>query len=197
MQHSFFFALTLSLLSTVSSFTVPTNQVDGIYSVHRSPSGDETHTPHSSPPPSRRADEPLIPNLVSAISEVARLVQWGQVHCMCGIVLSHEDTDAAVNDLKSQLGTDGKIMKPQEACYSIKGSVVAYVCNMDGNAPLKAWADVVSGSTEKISKARGNYMAGDTGGTTGVAVGYVPYEDGAKFCDQALTSGADSCDDGM
>ncbi|KAH8686632.1 hypothetical protein GQ44DRAFT_833252 [Phaeosphaeriaceae sp. PMI808] len=63
---------------------------------------------------------------------------------ICGFDLSPSNTDAAVADLKVQLGDNGHWIDPGLLYYSIRGGVVAFVCNEDGNAPLKAWTDIVT-----------------------------------------------------
>ncbi|KAF1945502.1 hypothetical protein EJ02DRAFT_475785 [Clathrospora elynae] len=131
MHHTLLLTLTLTLLSTASAFVLPTNQAKGLYQVRRSSSGHEIHASLSTPPFRRTT--------TSSSSSTNHLTKrdWGHTYCGCGFDLSHSDTDAAVADLKVQLGDDGHWIDPGLSYYSIREDVVAFVCNENSNGPLK------------------------------------------------------------
>lgn len=118
---------------------------------------------------------------------------WGHTYCGCDYDLSESDTDAAVGDLKTQLVNEKQWVDPSGSRYSVHGEVVAFVCNEDGNAPLKTWPDIVMRAAEQISNACGKYVAGSTGGDFEFAIGYMKYKEGFDFCGDALRSPVGSC----
>ncbi|KAK3082330.1 hypothetical protein LTS18_004242 [Coniosporium uncinatum] len=189
MHHVPLLGFSLALLSTVSAFVLPANQADGFYQVRRSASGSEIHESVKTAPSDRRTTTSS-----SSSAETHQLAKrgWGHTYCGCGIELSHDDTDAAVADLKAQLG-DRSYINPGEAYYSVRGGVVAFVCNDDGNAPLKAWTDVVTQAAQQVTDSCGLYIAGSTGANFEFSIGYMQNSDGLDFCGSALSSGAGSC----
>ena len=184
MHASSLLTLTLALLSGASALVLPAVQPDGLYQVHRSASGEEIHT---------RIE--LAPTTTSPSTSPNHLAKraFGQTHCGCGIKVNAKDTDAAVADLKSQLGKNGHRINPAMSYYSVRGGVVAFVCNLDGNAVLKAWVDIITQAAEQITGACGKYVAGSTGAQYNFAIGYMNNAKGLDFCGKALGAPAESC----
>lgn len=189
MHHATFLTSALALLSGTSAFVLPDNPIDGIYQVRRSASGAEVH--------SSLGLAPMQPSTSPSISSGHQLAKrddpWGSTWCGCGFGLDHDDTDAAVADLKSQLTKDGKYIEPGLAYYSVRGGVVAYACNLDSNAYLHVWEDIVTQAAGQITGACGEYVAGSQGGRFDFAIGYMRSGPDVDFCGGALTSPANSC----
>jgi len=186
MHHIPLLGFTLALLSTASAFVLPANQADGLYQVRRSASGAEIHESVQWAPLHRRT--------TTSSGEKHQLAKRDDMgtYCGCDNDLSHDDTDAAVADLKAQLG-DGSYIDPSLATYSVRGSVVAFVCNNDGNAPLKAWADIVTQAALQVTNACGWYVAGTAGANFEFSIGYMQNSNGLDFCANALSSPVGSC----
>lgn len=70
---------------------------------------------------------------------------------------------------------------------------MAFVCNNDGNAYMKAWDDIIAQAYAQVTKGCGSYIAGSTGGPFAFSFGYMKYSQGLDFCGNALSSGADHC----
>lgn len=190
MHHAAVLGVALALLSSASAFVLPAGQTDGIYKVHRTRSGEEIHNLV------RRAD-PSKADVSSVVAgPLAKRDTWGQVYCGCGYGLDPGDTDAAVADLKGQLagGPNGaSVIAPGMSWYSIRGNTVAFVCNGDHNAKLKAWPDIVGQGLADVTAACGLYVSGSTGANYDFSIGYMQNNGGVDFCGNALTSPAGSC----
>jgi hypothetical protein len=185
-----FLTLTFTLLSTASAYAVPANQPDGLYQVRRSSSGHEIHESLGVPLFRRTA--------TTSFSETKHLTKrdLGHTHCGCGSELSHKNTDDAVADLAAKLVGKAQWMKPSSSIYSIRGDVVAYVCNKDGNGALRAWKEILRDATKQISAKCGNYIVGGTGGPFAFSMGYMKYrnvKDGMDFCGDSLKPPKDAC----
>jgi hypothetical protein len=182
--------LTLTLLSATSAFVIPASQPDGLYQVRRYPTGHEIH---------ESLDVPLVHRTTTtSYPETKQLTKrgWGHTHCGCGTQLTHNNTDAAVINLKSRLVGKAQWVNPDSSIYSIRGDVVAFVCNKDGNAPLKAWKNIVDQATKQVSEKCGNYVVGSTGAPYEFSIGYMKYvnnKDGTNFCGDSLKPPKDSC----
>lgn len=189
MYHATLLTSALAFLSGASAFALPSNPIDGIYQVRRSANGAEVHS-SLSPAPIQRRTSPSIP----ASHQLAkREDSWGNTYCGCGFDLNHADTDAAVADLKAQLTADGKYIEPGLSYYSIRGGVVAFACNLDHQAILHVWEDVITQAAGQITNACGEYVAGSEGGHFDFAIGYMRSGPNVDFCGGALTSPANSC----
>lgn len=174
----------LALLSTTSAFVIPANQVDGMYSVRRSADGNDVHVAVK-PMAARRSATSSAPHQFGKRDV-------GDVHCGCGITLNSGDTDAAVEDLKTQLD-NFEFIDPSMSYYSIRGGTVAFVCNDDGNARLRAWRNEVTEAFSEITAACGLYVAGSTGGYESYSIGYMVNSDGLDFCGNSLSAPGDHC----
>ena len=183
MHHASLLTLMLAVLSTASAYAIPANQPDGIYEVRRSPSGEEIHTALNLPSERRTSANPL----------AKRAFAFGHTHCGCGIKLNTGDTDAAVADLENQLGKAGYLIDASMSYYSIRGGVVAFVCNDEGNAALKASSDIVGQALAQITKSCGRYVAGSTGWVNDFSIGYMNNAKDLDFCGASLGAPADHC----
>lgn len=173
----------------------PGGLADGIYTVAVDDNGNEIHTRVSDgvevytrvadainlslPPKTSRVDKRLTRDI------------W----CGCAFPVDHTNCDLATGDLKNQVSPDGKWVT--QNYYSIRGSVVAYVCN-----PFHRYmgyytdADFLGGIFNEITGACGAYISGNAQNIVGWAyadVGYMQYGDGLDFCGSAETSKEGSC----
>ncbi|KAH8812871.1 hypothetical protein F5884DRAFT_317843 [Xylogone sp. PMI_703] len=122
--------------------------------------------------------------------------------CGCGFTLNHGDCDAAVADLKTQPEKYGSI-GPYLSHYSIRGSVVAFACNIRGglngigSVDYSDW--MVTRVLQVVTDKCGWYIAG-----TGIyedlflddeypEIGYMRYSNGLDFCVAADSASAGSC----
>jgi hypothetical protein len=127
-----------------SAFVLPANLADGNYQVRRSAIGAEIHASLS--PPHLGSSTTT---LSSRENHLAKRDSWGKNWCECNSELNHDDTDAAVADLKEQVTTDSVFSEPASAYYSIRGGVVAFVCNLDHDS----YVSLAPSSTEYAMNA--------------------------------------------
>lgn len=188
MHHAALLMSTLALVSMASAFVLPANLANGNYQIRRSATGAEVHS-FLSPPTLRHRTT----RLSSPEKQLAKRDSWGKTWCQCGSELNHDDTDAAVGDLKSQVTTDSIFIEPASAYYSVRGGVVAFVCNQDHDSYLNAWTDLVTEATEQISNTCGQYITGSQGGLYDFAIGYMANSEGLDFCGASLGSEEHTC----
>lgn len=142
-----------------------------------------THAPLPSPPASPLPSPSLTP----------RYVWPGEIFCGCGYNLDPPSCDAAVADLRSQLGSYSTIY---QAYYSIRGPVVAFVCNLNPGFFVTD-SDDYGGYIAVVTQQCGRYVAGTyfafDEGEYGADVGYMQYFAGLDFCGAAEGSSQNSC----
>jgi hypothetical protein len=182
------------LVSAVTAFTLPGDQADGVYLASLDARGKEVHTLTARDTERRDA----APSLDSFSTELAARdgklsKRSGYSYCGCGFTLDHGNTDDALADLRGQMGPGGKIIDAGQVVYSVRGSVVVFACNRNGNAGLKIWNYNVQDSASQITNDCGSYIAGSTGGTYSYAIGYMRYTTGLDICGNALTSPSNHC----
>jgi hypothetical protein len=177
------------LLSAVTAFTFPNNQADGVYHASIDARGNEIHRLVA--PVTERGDT-LVSELNMRDDHLSKR-SVGDTWCGCGFGVDHQNTDDAVADLKNQLGDDGQYLLGAQAYYSVRGSVVAFACNLDADATLLVWTDIITQSAGQITSACGLYVAGTAGGLYSYAFGYMQYSNGLDFCTNALGSPANHC----
>ncbi|KAH8689829.1 hypothetical protein BGW36DRAFT_364573 [Talaromyces proteolyticus] len=126
------------------------------------------------------------------------------IYCGCGFNLDPGNCDAAVADLKNQVGSDAQIPMNM-AWYSIRGNVVAFACtrpeSIDNyNKPSDSDANYLTISYEDITHFCGWYVAGTAMYVPFWAteynqpyVEYMQYYDGLDFCYQSTGSSEDHC----
>ncbi|KAF2129192.1 hypothetical protein P153DRAFT_404235 [Dothidotthia symphoricarpi CBS 119687] len=182
-------ASTLLLLlpaTLAASYVIPNDTKDGVYATYTDDSGNEVHE--------------LIGKGVevqSAESTIeARDNRTWQTWCGCGIGLDHGNTDAAVQDLKNQIGPN-QINQNNVNYYSIRGNVVAFSCIQE------AWfttseASYLTNAFAEITSRCGWYIAGTAqlspdGAADPSVVGYMQYSNGLNFCGNAASSNRASC----
>ncbi|KAH9883145.1 hypothetical protein J1614_000001 [Plenodomus biglobosus] len=178
----------LSMVSMTSAFVLPANLADGNYQVRGSATGAEVHASLSQPRLRRSTT-----TLSSLENHLAKRDSWGKTWCECSSELKHDDTDAAVADLKQQVTADGVFIEPALAYYSVRGGVVAFVCNLDHDSYLHAWTDLVTEAIEQISSTCGQYVTGSQGGLYDFGIGYMANSEGLDFCGVALGSEEHAC----
>jgi len=133
-----------------------------------------------------------------------RQIELYSVYCGCGFTLDPGDCNAAVADLSNQLinGPNGGCVSiPRDySYYSIRGSVVAFVCNLSG-VPFDICGMGYGNSLKDVTAHCGEYIAGteevsvyQVGIEVGASYnGYMRYSNGLDFCANAATSPAGSC----
>lgn len=180
----------------ITAFTVQEDAADGFYIAYYDANGNEIHVKDpdtdpewiegldvSNPFPSVQQDQPI--SLLESI--------W----CGCGISMDHGNCDAAVADLKNQLGGYA-VIPGGMSWYSIRGGVVAFVCNRSpAGSQGVAYADRLTNSLSAITQACGWYIAGtqeiyERQGSD-LDYGYMNWRDGLDFCHDAEGSPSHSC----
>lgn len=192
-------ALVLSLaLPCSEAFRVPEHIKEGVFKVEQLPDGTEKHTMLSDPIVQQGNAPSLIEQLSS--SHVSRQVRprWTyETWCGCGIDLNHGDCDAAVADLKHQLGSGKQWWGPTFAYYSIRGGVIAFACPTGWST--RAGENLIRDTLEAVTKKCGWYIAG-TGkeyisnyDETQAYIGYMNTHPNQDFCKDAFASNVGYC----
>jgi hypothetical protein len=157
---------------------------DGVYQVTTKVDGTEVHTKIAN-------TTSLDAVTVSALERRGN----GQTWCGCGIQMDQGSCDAAVADIENQFG-NGNNVNSGQSFYSIRGSVVAFVCNRSSatyNSDGSFFALVAS----DITNTCGRYVPGsrDEGSNQfgQVIYGYMNYQNGLDFCHDSTNSGQSSC----
>lgn len=183
-------------------YTLPANLTDGAYMASLGADGQQIHV--------RLPDIPLevdARSLEISTRQEANQFSTRQVvtypnifHCGCGYYMDHGNCDAAVQDMKNQLGS-GVTIPSGNAYYSIRGNAVAFVCT---RAQLTGhWVDaqIFSDAAATITTACGWYVAGtiqhghwgSSNAQWDEDLGYMQYTAGLNFCGNAEGSPASSC----
>ncbi|KAF2748172.1 hypothetical protein M011DRAFT_476786 [Sporormia fimetaria CBS 119925] len=181
-----------SLSTAIQAFTIPPGTSDGVYAVKLLDDGTYEHIKLAEPSLGKR--DPLAlqisPQPESSLERRGR----GQLWCGCGNNMNHGDCDAAVDDLKNQLrggGCCGGFLN----YYSIRGSVVAFACNRNGDNVSRGDGDF-SWAIGEITNRCGWYVAGsfDAGDWDyQMIMGYMIYHPGLDFCGMSTSSPHGSC----
>jgi hypothetical protein len=123
----------------------------------------------------------------------------GPTWCGCHNPVKHANCDAAVANLKAQVGSAGIHPVVGNNYYWIQGSVVAFICaKKDTDWPIAVTSQVVSDAASYITKACGWYVAGtfmpaEAGVYSWFGVGYMQYSSGLDFCANQFGSGSSCC----
>lgn len=171
-------------------------QRDGIYSVFINDAGKQVYEIIAEP--NTNYTDGHTPALLESFPEKAELMSRSTGHCFCGcgINLHHGDTDAAVADLTDQVARAGTL-KTTGCWYSIRGSVVAFICNQWGNVENTNdfWAEHVGSSLAVVTADCGWYVAGtySWGYILTLNVGYMVYYPGQDFGANAMGSDRWDC----
>ncbi|OAQ58719.1 hypothetical protein VFPPC_10945 [Pochonia chlamydosporia 170] len=120
-------ALLFGLVALCGAISLLGNTTDGTYVVLIDESGNETHKRISDPLVSIEDAPPVYDSLIEEEELHRRPIVW-HIWCGCGFTLDHGHCDAAVADLKSQIGEKTQYWWSAAAWYSIRGSVVAFAC---------------------------------------------------------------------
>ena len=126
------------------------------------------------------------------------------IYCGCGFELDPHNCDAAVADLKNQVGTSGIIPTVGHAYYSIRGNVVSFICAFSNNPPpegYKVTSQFITDALESVTSSCGRYIAGTNmplwGDTydpqRGYDLGYMQYTAGLDFCSHARDDSSNCC----
>jgi hypothetical protein len=139
----FLHIFTLFVATVMSTgFTIPSNQLDGVYEVSYDASGRAIHTFLREGVNNTEAQE------LAARDDGVNCGNYG---------LNHQDTDNAVTGLRRQCNP-GAVGNGLDF-YSITGSTVAYFCNFGATATV-CQSNEVADSYTRISNACGLYGAG-------------------------------------
>ncbi|KAF1825220.1 uncharacterized protein K489DRAFT_429513 [Dissoconium aciculare CBS 342.82] len=180
---------TLAAAALTHAFTIPREiTADGVYKVVTRDDGTEVHTKVAD------IDIESTVALTSAADEhdILKRSVRGQIWCGCGYTMNPGNCDAAVQDLKNQMG---KYIGPHLSFYSIRSNVVAFACNQ-GSQNVYADAGTYGTQLQKITSACGRYIAGSldlVGGSNPFIVGYMRYSNGLDFCRDSTISGNNRC----
>jgi hypothetical protein len=186
--------LVLLPATLAASYVIPQGTPNGVYRTYLDESGKEVHERIGDGVPLSAAT-PLHDLLTPASSMEKRGGPWSVAYG-CGIGLDHGNTDAAVQDLKNQVGPDNRNQKDINF-YSIRGDVVAFSC-LDHAWWTMTEASYLTNSFSTITSRCGWYIAGTAEQNPDQAaepaiVGYMRYTNGLDFCRNAFNSNQQSC----
>ncbi|KAK8078728.1 hypothetical protein PG994_002535 [Apiospora phragmitis] len=191
------------LAGSATAFTFPQGQIDGNYRAYVDSNATEVHVNLDTGavytiPAAQRA-KPLLEAAAPVDKRQTDAGGGGDMphnkwHCGCGFNLNHGDCDAAVADMEHQLGDGypGAAIDEHMSYYSIRGSVVAFVCAYSVGFGYHGsdFANAAAGITGRC----GWYIAGTmTTAIEGGNVGYMRYSPGLDFCRNADTAQATHC----
>ncbi|KAH6658867.1 hypothetical protein BKA67DRAFT_652150 [Truncatella angustata] len=184
--HTLFSLLAGSAVAAV----LPGGLKDGVYRTYLDSQGNEVHEKLSDP--INQSPEPVVSiNFTPASPLLSK--RDPVIYCGCGYGMDHSYCDAAVADLKTQVGS-GVHIAPATSYYSIRGSVVAFACEYTGVGTMFISGSDITYMAADITSACGLYIAGSYKyGGTNAAFGYMRYTSGLNFCANALSSSAHSC----
>ncbi|UNI21632.1 hypothetical protein JDV02_007608 [Purpureocillium takamizusanense] len=183
-----FLCMIAGVATLVGAITLPQEYVEGTYTVTYDDAGNEVHTRIAGPIAPRGQDGGTVAD--AATRGVAEQSTNGYyAFCFCSHKLNAGDTDAAVADLKSQFPQD-KHYDGSPNYYSIRGSVVAYACNVKGKIFVQnATPLLITQMLDKVSNQCGRYVGGWGMFTEGplqdpwpAHFGYMNYKEGLNFC---------------
>jgi hypothetical protein len=188
----FFSLLVLAALGT--SFTIPPGTPDGYYRAYYDRNGTEVHENIGSGKV-KRIEQSAGDIIVRQGTGLPPPNYFGeQVWCGCGLNMNTGDCDAAVADLNNQIGYGNTInIDPFESYYSIRGSVVAFACNLTGGeASLDEGNFQATIST--VTQSCGQNVPGtSTVGVLPPAVGCMIMYPVLNLCVNSEGSGSDDC----
>jgi hypothetical protein len=184
--------LILGLAAIGSSFTLRDGLPNGAYRAYINEEGKEVHEPV--PVGTTALDTRSLPATQYTRSKRQPIVErYSQTWCGCTDSLSASDTNAANQDLGDQVSTN-PLIGTGMAFYSIRDSVVAFVCNKDVQTVNIPPVAVSEGSGE-VTSACGLFIAGTSRlqGSVALDYGYMNYQSGLNFCEAAEGSQSSSC----
>ena len=180
-------SIVVGIATLAGAITLPRDYVEGTYMVTHDDAGNDVHTRVGGPIAPREQDGAAVE---ASPQDMAKQGNDGYyAFCFCSHKLNTGDADAAVADLKSQFPQD-KHYDGAPNYYSIRGSVVAYACNVKGKIFVKnATPLLITQMLEKVSNQCGRYVGG-WGMFTEEALedpwpahfGYMNYKPGLNFC---------------
>lgn len=192
------FALLFSLLTFAgisTAITLPKlpdiRPADGFYLAHLDENGQSIHTLIAAPNNTDFIDgvAPSMPK-----PRIAKRSS-GYCWCGCGYYVNKAGTDAANADLANQIG-NGVTVREQNCYYSIRGGIVAFVCNpYPTNAGATFFKSNVGGCDAVITADCGLYVAGTYawGYETSYLVGYMNWYSGLDFLTASIAGTAKGC----
>ena len=195
---------TLALLAgPIAAYKLPYGVTDGTYVAYFNETGHEVHqlidtAPVAAAKHSRDFTTSLSARQHGVGGEGADDHAVWITHCGCGRPqLNHGDCDAAVADLKGQLGRN-TLIDGGKAYYSIRGGVVAFACDPVKNWQAAASSDLMAAAADHITKACGWYIPGTAEfdhdfAAEAAYLGYMAYSAGLDFCGNAIASGQSKC----
>ncbi|PSN61185.1 hypothetical protein BS50DRAFT_681009 [Corynespora cassiicola Philippines] len=192
-----------SLAAASCALKIPRGVTDGTYVAYINSTGHEVHELVSSPSRTVEARylNPYSPKwyLEPAPTGLARKYPYSVSWCGCGFNVDETNTADATADLYKQIDEDDdtKLM-PGESYYSVRGSVVAFVCNYIPAEGHKRYpkSDLVSDGAHMVDQNCGKNIAGtwDTTSGSGLFFGRMRMSEGLDFCKDATGSSSSTCE---
>ena len=212
--------LTTALIALVTGTTLPPDLPDGVYSSHIDEHGVEhhvqlsgsssssgfhplswTHDPANTNMSSTPAPFDVSADTLEKRNCAADPSTAGQMYCGCPYELDHPSCDAAVADLKAQVG-NGVLITAGQAYYSIRGISIAYACSYTqyGAPRSLVTATQISTGLAHITNRCGLYITGTyaskyDNNPAGFDVGYMRNYAGLSqhICDAATNWSQNCC----
>lgn len=223
--HATMKSSTLFLKSALVAFaagaTLAPNLPDGFYHVYTDDNGLELHTQVTSAASNNipllswthHSSNTTYPNSAHPFRQPQNVendlekrcstipASGGEVWCGCTHPLVPSDCDAAVADLKNQVGSQpGGIILPKvgNAWYSIRGSVVAFQCPFTDQYLSALDVDKITNELATITNTCGRYIAGTirakvNGYNQNYDLGYMQYTANLDFCGADENSAQHCC----
>ncbi|KAH8714858.1 hypothetical protein GQ44DRAFT_776022 [Phaeosphaeriaceae sp. PMI808] len=127
-----------------------------------------------------------------ADSEIDLTERKNNARCGYGYLIDHKDYNAAIADLENQLG-QGVAIVPGQSYHSIRGRLVAFVCNLQSSAYHSPSRGSFEYSVRKMTDNCGLYISGKLSNGGSDAQGYMQYQLGLDFCARAFGSDRQNC----
>jgi hypothetical protein len=161
---------------------------DGVYQVLIRDDGTEEHTKIADITARSSTEAPTTPLAKILQSRQDYITTW----CGCGFNMNTNNCDAAVADMRNQLGGSSTV-RARLSYYSIRGAVVAFACNRSGS-DQKMDGQTYGQALSIITNRCGRYIAGSVSVTgSNFILGYMRYSSGTDFCGTSTQSSRSSC----
>ncbi|KAH7040912.1 uncharacterized protein B0I36DRAFT_358142 [Microdochium trichocladiopsis] len=185
-------------------FKLPANLTDGFYAAYFNETGHEVHElirGPATPEEIARYYEAVASDPQPEAQLEARQNPGATYWCGCGLSMHHGDCDAAVEDLKVQSDNCygswdcDNLIRPGLAWYSIRGSVVAFECNLNWLLVPASRRDGQTDIFQKITNKCGWYVPGTWANNNGLTpfIGYMNYRANLDFCTDSISSNRPFC----
>lgn len=184
--------LILGLAAIGSSFTLREGLPDGFYRAYYNDAGEEVHELVSASALNTTSSLLALPKREDSRSERHTIATRSETPlgywCGCDNPMNAYDTNMA-NAGMDNLVASYPLIQPGEGFFIIHNTAAAFVCNVDdksSNIPT----DVVTTWSQTVTNYCGLFYAGTVRiqWTAALDYGYMNYEPGLDFCDQAESS---------